>query len=59
MRIKIMDAKDFEKRLLEGLNKLSERDIEKIRDEYNSEGDYGITSDGVSYWIAPRKNENI
>lgn len=44
-----MDAKEFEKGLLDGLNKLNQYDIKKIRDEYNSEGDYGITEDGKTY----------
>lgn len=52
MKVKVMNVKDFEKRLLTGLNKLNKQDIEKIRNKYNSEGDYGITLDGISYWIA-------
>lgn len=48
-----MNAKEFEKGLISGLNSLSKQDIEKIREEYNLEGDYGITPEGQSYWIAP------
>ena len=49
-----MNAKEFEKSLISGLNSLSKQDIEKIRKEYNLQGDYGITPEGQSYWIAPK-----
>lgn len=48
-----MTAKEFEKRLLSGLNRLSKQDINEIKNEYNNKGDYGITIDGQSYWIPP------
>ena len=49
-----MNAKEFEKDLISRLNSLSNQDIEKIRKEYNLQGDYGITPEGQSYWIAPK-----
>lgn len=37
-----MTAKEFEQGIKTGLNKLSEQDIKRIRDEFNSEPDYSI-----------------
>ena len=54
-----MNAKEFEKSLISGLNSLSKQDIEKIREEYNLEGDYGITPEGQSYWIAPERTASF
>lgn len=39
-----MTAKEFEQGIKTGLNKLSEQDIKKIRDEFNSGPDYCIPS---------------
>ena len=39
-----MTAKEFEQGIKTGLNKLSEQDIKRIRDEFNSEPDYPIPS---------------
>lgn len=55
-----MTAKEFEQTLLERLNTMSDDEINKIKNEYNTEGDYGITIDGQSYWIppvSPKKNK--
>lgn len=35
-----MNAKEFKEKLLKSLNSLTDEDIKRIRDEYNSEGDY-------------------
>lgn len=52
-----MTAKEFENGLISGLNKLNKQDIKKIRNEYNSEGDYGITSEGQSYYIPSQQKK--
>lgn len=39
-----MTTKEFEQEIKTGLNKLSEQDIKRIRDEFNSEPDYSIPS---------------
>lgn len=52
-----MDAKEFVRGLKQGLNKLTSDQIEKIRIEYEQEGDYGITEDGRTYWI-PSKSDS-
>lgn len=53
-----MDARELKVGLLKGLNNLTNKDVERLRDEFNSEGDYGIDEYGNSYWIPP-KNNNI
>lgn len=53
-----MTANEFKKSLLDHLNKMSDDEINEIKNEYNTEGDYGITSDGQSYWIPPVSPKN-
>ena len=54
-----MTANEFKKSLLDQLNKMSDDEINEIKNEYNTEGDYGITSDGQSYWIPPVSPKKI
>lgn len=46
-----MDSKTFEKKVLKGLNKLTEEDIKRIRQEIDLQHDYEIDANGVSYII--------
>lgn len=50
-----MDVKEFEKGILDRLNKLTPEQIDKIHHEFNAKGDWGVTKDGESYWIPPKK----
>lgn len=54
-----MTAKEFEQTLLERLNTMSDDEITKIKNEYNTDGDYGITIYGQSYWIPPVSPKRI
>ena len=49
-----MTNKEFEKILLDSLNSLSAEDIKRIRNKYNTSGDWGVDEMGRSYLI---KNE--
>lgn len=53
-----MNARELKAGLLKGLDNLTDKDIKRLRNEFNSEGDYGIDEFGNSYWIPP-KNNNI
>ena len=54
-----MTANEFKKSLLDHLNKMSDDEINEIKNEYNTEGDYEITYDGQSYWIPPVSPKKI
>lgn len=53
-----MDAKEFEKRLIEGLKKQTPEDIKRIHDKFNAEGDYGVDKYGRSYRIPSTRKGN-
>lgn len=46
-----MDGKTFEKKVLKGLNKLTKKDIERIRQEVDLQHDYEIDENGVTHII--------
>lgn len=54
-----MDAKEFDKKLTERLNSLTDSEICAIREKFNSEGDYGVDEYGRSYWIPPKATVNL
>lgn len=54
-----MTANEFKKSLLDHLNKMSDDEINEIKNKYEIEGDYGITIYGQSYWIPPVSPKKI
>lgn len=46
-----MDALTFRKKLLDGLNRLTDEDVKKIRDELDLKHDYAIDDDGITYIV--------
>lgn len=46
-----MDALTFKKRLLKGLAKLNNEDVERIRNELDLHHDYEIDQDGISHTV--------
>lgn len=46
-----MDGKTFEKKVLKGLNKLTEEDVKRIRQEIDLQHDYEIDANGVAHIV--------
>lgn len=46
-----MNAEEFRKGLIDSLSKLTPEQIQKIHDEYASEGDYDIVPNSQNFWI--------
>ncbi|RHW48711.1 hypothetical protein [Lactobacillus bombicola] len=46
-----MDALTFRKKLLEGLDRLTDKDVEKIRNELDLHHDYAINQNGLTHIV--------
>lgn len=46
-----MDALTFRKKLLDGLNRLTDEDVKRIRDELDLHHDYSIDQNGITHIV--------
>lgn len=46
-----MDALTFRKKLLDGLNRLTDEDVKRIRDELDLHHDYAIDQNGITHIV--------